>query len=61
MGMASDGRPLRDTAIDELIKKRVLSANFVNDDTKSSFSGFMSRTGECIPCKLDENQTDQTI
>ena len=60
MGMASNEKPLRNTAIDELIKKGVLSAGFV-DDTKSSFSDFMSRTGEWIPCKLDENKTDQTI
>jgi hypothetical protein len=58
--MASDEKPLRDTAIDELIKKGVLSANFV-DDTKSSFSDFMSRAGEWIPCKLDKNKSDQTI
>jgi hypothetical protein len=57
MGMASNEKPLRDTTIDELIKKGVLIASFV-DDTKSSSSDFMSRTGEWIPCKLEENKTD---
>jgi hypothetical protein len=60
MDMVSDGRPLRDTTIDELIKKGVLSANFA-DDTKSSFSDFMRRAGEWMFRKLDENQTDQTL
>ena len=55
--MASNEEPLRDTAIDELIKEGVLSASFV-DDTESSFSDFMGRTGEWIPCKLEENKTD---